>query len=717
MKTLFLYSSLLIHALFNVAYAEEEWSFLVLADFHGAEAFALNPGQGTEVYDRALNQFKYINENFGGEVLIIPGDTQGGKWFTDEFIQRLNPELHGNPHAAVLQAGDNCYKTITQMLTEAGYARVLMAVGDHELGDNLWKDGATKTQVVPQFRQALANAFNKDSEGDFLFPDSIGAVDSRPLGTIFEDTSFAYQYKNVLFITVDAFHSVETGKDFYDPSMGIGGEGVITCTVEGRHLEWFTNVLRAAQNESTIKHIIVQAHIPILQPVQMVDSSGAFFDYGEESLFWQTMVDYGVDIYFGGEVHANTATKDSKSNLIQVVTRGNLVNNFLKVEVTDDGLRLLSFNEVGPLPRYNRKHVLQGNLTVDKVNSEIYSSGVLKLLNREVPLIHFDFEEIVSLKSRQVLGMKHDNKKKTLVAEKITIRGIECEDALPNKGSFAQNYDGQIANVNLKTGINGLSGAFDSSSRFGIYSSGPHGGGGHAISYSLWFKTNKSSEMILIHYSALWDSISGKKDMFTLTLQNGNPILYTRFDTKLEVKEKSYNLNDNQWHHLAVTMPRNHCLISEVEFFIDGKKPSERIIEPYGNDHHIFFINGGKIGIGGVGYSDEGYDDKFKTQPYVGEMDDIFVWGRPITKKDIRFVMKGKAFKISPKRRCEKTSILIVFNGNRAKNCKIKCMNRPGCWGYEYGNSDTDLLQCTLFRDRPIAQEVVTNKSRCVSVI
>ena len=40
-----------------------------------------------------------------------------------------------------------------------------------------------------------------------------------------------------------------------------------------------------------------------------------------ESDFWKTMRKHEVDIYFAGEVHSNTVTKDPKSDLVQVVTR------------------------------------------------------------------------------------------------------------------------------------------------------------------------------------------------------------------------------------------------------------------------------------------------------------------------------------------------------------------------------------------------------------
>jgi len=720
MKLHYYFASLLINILCGVVQSEEEWSFLVLADWHGGEYFAINPEKGSH-YQLHLNHFKYIKENFGGDMMILPGDSQTGHWFKDEFIQQLDPTLQENPEAAVLQAGDNCYGTMRKLFKESGYNRVLMTVGDHELGDNPWKATQTKTKVVQEFREVFAKHFNKNIKGDFLFNKPIGAVDSRPLGTRFEETSFAYQYKNVLFITMDAFETVGSGKkDFFVSSEGIGGEGVITCSVEGDHLRWFTEVLQAAQEESTIKHIIVQAHLPIVQPVQMVSTSGASFDYGEESPFWTTMIKYGVDIYFGGEVHANTATKASTSNLLQVVTRGNSVQNFLKVNVTDDRLHLTSFNEVGKEPKYNKNYVAHGEIIVDKLNSIISSSGVLKLLNRNKPLIHFDFEEVLLLETRQVLGLKHDNYKKSTVAKKISIRGVACEHALSNKGSFGQQYDGQLSNVQLKPGIIGQSsGEFDSSSVLGIFAAGPNGGNGHTISYALWFRTSQSSDMVLIHYSVSWYPFDPERSMFTLALEDGNPVIYTYHDTKLILDLKNNALNDNQWHHLAVTMPRSHCLLSDVQFFIDGERKVNSVVKPSYYDHHIVFVAGGRIGIGGFAYSDEDYDDKFNLSPYVGHMDDIYVFGRKLTKNRIRLLRTKKTFKIFSKRRCEKTSILKIVTGRKkTKRCKEECSELPACLGYEFRKTSTKgVPKCTLFDAQPQQKVGVRKNSRCALVV
>ena len=61
-----------------------------------------------------------------------------------------------------------------------------------------------KSKLQYEFRHTFGRNFNFEYEnGAFLYQKSIGNASSRPFGTIFEETSYAYQHKNVLFIMAD----------------------------------------------------------------------------------------------------------------------------------------------------------------------------------------------------------------------------------------------------------------------------------------------------------------------------------------------------------------------------------------------------------------------------------------------------------------------------------------------------------------------------------
>ena len=123
------------------ASAEDSWSFIVLADWHGAESYAVNPVNDTfsnnTYYNDTLEVLKHINQNYGGDLVILPGDTNNGKWYQKRFHDQLNyylglESLTNNEAIAI--GGENCYSTMKRVFSKAGYDKILLTLGDHELG-------------------------------------------------------------------------------------------------------------------------------------------------------------------------------------------------------------------------------------------------------------------------------------------------------------------------------------------------------------------------------------------------------------------------------------------------------------------------------------------------------------------------------------------------------------------------------------------------------
>lgn len=119
----------------------DSWSFLVFADWHGAESFATNPVDETRrnntYYDETLLVLQNISSTYQGELIVLPGDSNNGKWHTDSFRRALNDNLGlqlETADEAIALGGRNCYSTVKRLFQEAGYPNVIMAVGDHELG-------------------------------------------------------------------------------------------------------------------------------------------------------------------------------------------------------------------------------------------------------------------------------------------------------------------------------------------------------------------------------------------------------------------------------------------------------------------------------------------------------------------------------------------------------------------------------------------------------
>ena len=149
------------------------------------------------------------------------------------------------------------------------------------------------------------------------------------------------------------------------------------------------------------------------------------------------------------------------------MSRGNGFNNFLTIDVSKDILDIKIYNETGDKEKFNAQYVEAGYLTIDKSSSitNFSSNGMLELLDADVAILVYNFEEILQLGTRQVL---------TFDKTKTDIRGINCTKSILNIGTFGAQYDAQVENVSLVGGRNGgRAGYFYGESRMAIF--GKHG--------------------------------------------------------------------------------------------------------------------------------------------------------------------------------------------------------------------------------------------------
>jgi len=692
-----LYSSLVIFSTITAVQAED-WSFMVLADFHGSNQYTNYPLQDGQT-DEKVETIRSIGQTYGGELALLPGDSNsyGGKP-TQEFVDKFG----GTPEEAVYQGAYNCYTSVRKMFGMAGYKTLLAAVGDHEIGGNKGfvkvTEKNSKLNTIPALRKAFEDGYNRNQMGEYIVDERIyfgnASWPSRPVGTDYEGTSFAYIHKNVLFVTVDAFMQVtDDYENYIDKETGRGGEGTITCTVKDSHLSWFRNIISEGNRSEDVNHIIVQAHLPIIQPVRKVSCSGQFFDDARESEFWKIMNDNDVDIYFAGEVHSNTASLSRDgSNLVQIVSRSRAFNNFLKVEVSDESLEVISYNEIGEKPKWNGKYEEQGRLIVNKVSKTVTGTGVLELINPEAPLIHFDFNSSSALGSRQVPGLTSDD---SLIATEVNIRDSNCKEAIENKGEFGVQYDAQVTKIYTiadarKEGSN--AGLFTESSRMAIFGVGPYSGG-QPVSFSIWFKTVVTDkDMILMHYGDTYGNFLSawnyKKNHFTLVLENGVPALYTQIGTKAKSSLKQ-KLNDDEWHKIDVSMPTHSCRLSQVDLYVDGHV-QPKIVE--GSNSHLFALTSGNLSLGGFGYSSRNHEEAYPNlSPFSGMIDDFKLYNRPLNPN-------GDLFTVVQSKGCDKSNP-EGFNIKKVPgNCSRKCLKRKACFGYE--KKRTEPKHCILFREK-----------------
>jgi len=705
--------TLLRFAIFSVYTAQminSEWTYIVLADWHGAEngaeTFAIEPSDGSspsELFDEQKRVLQHIYDNYGGELVVLPGDSNSGKWHEESFREKFDKPLM-TPEEVIAMAGRNCYSTVRNLFEAVGYNKIFVAIGDHEIGGNPWSTREElKLNNLQIWRDSFIQELNSYKNGSFRYKKDIGTAKSRPLDTPFAGTSFAVAHRNALFVTVDAFEF--HNEPYFDRENSAGGEGYVSCTVTGDHLAWFEEVLKEADKDPSIDHIFVQAHIPILQPVRKIYCSGQYLDRATSNKFWKLMRDYGVDVYFAGEVHATTASKDPESNLIQIVSRGNHLNNFLQVKVNDYGFTVKAYNEVGQAWRWNANYTQYGELSVRKTqgNTSIESFGILELLDTHKPLIRFKFEksDIFPLNTRQVIGMKYSNREESpMIGNEINIRGKQSTEGMINHGSFGQQYDTQVANLGHGKGIRGRhSGSFTKETRVAIASTGPIGAG-EMVAISLFFKTKSAKEVLLFAYASPFGGGKFRKDVFLLTLKEGQPVIYLSPDRYL-VPKTDLVLNNNLWHSIAVSMPSKSCLLSELDVYANGAKIETTIV---GTDKHIFYGTNGNVSLDGWGYSNRHYDDSFPNVSYfAGRMDDFRLWARSIEMKDLQKATK-KNFVSSSNTKCKRRDkdIFSKKEGVRTyKACSDLCDDTPTCWGYEVRKSNKENNVCYHYENRP----------------
>lgn len=262
------------------------------------------------------------------DFVAVAGDLVNGHWYDDNENRAIFGPCKdvATDAVSVENAGDLYYGRWRRRFDERGLT-FHAAPGDHDIGDNPWSPGSDKSHLIPIYRSAYAKHITKAG--------GASRYDNRPVGTPYADTAYAFQHHNVMFVTVDVFHQA-------DPDTQLSGEGSVQFEVEGDQLKWLKTVLERARADSSVDHIIVQGHVPVLGPVRGQNSSMLKLAGGSASPFWQALKDYGVTLYLAGEVHDMTATADGG---VDQIAHGGIMGyapntNYLVIKVTGRQLDL-----------------------------------------------------------------------------------------------------------------------------------------------------------------------------------------------------------------------------------------------------------------------------------------------------------------------------------------------------------------------------------------
>ena len=129
--------------------------------------------------------------------------------------------------------------------------------------------------------------------------------------------------------------------------------------------------------------------------------------------------------------------------------------------------------------------------------------------------------------------------------------------------------------------------------------------------------------------------------LMNLHLNDGEPELLIADNKRLVAKGQK--LNDGQWHNIAVSMPKKDCLLSEVEFYIDGQAVESEVV---GQDNPVIVSLANRLSFGGLGHGNgkELFSKRIYVEhglkPFEGALDEISVWARGLSAKEVAELAK-----------------------------------------------------------------------------
>lgn len=513
---------------------------------------------------------------------LIDGDLGIQHWWDPKYHALCAPG--GTLRDIILGCANKTYTPLTNLLTQKGLTPYYIAVGDHEIGDNDWPLGV-RSEAVPYFKEAFAKHFTTNPDGTSKFNGIIGGVPMRPLGTPYQNTSYAVKTGNLLIVTVDLFQQKS-------PTKIIGRRGTVEVAMryDDGHLTWLDNLLAMARLSPAIKFIIVQGHTPVLTPVRAVKSSNMFHEGFNSSDFWKVLRKHKVDLYFAGEVHNVTVNRDTWGipDLVQVAHVGGRNFGFLVGRVFSNSIQLELHRIVTDI-NGNSTLVKDSTLVIDKSlpTPKISSTGLaLKPVDPYSLQIHYTFDGDIStwVTNNGGFGVNY-NAKNTNVTQ------------IPlGKLSQAAHFDGKLTTQLVDSGITPTTGYSDRT-------------------FSVWIQTTPR-----LSPRYLWPSGqqfgNNQNSMFRVFINPSGKLGVQVDTTKMIMANQGVlRLDDQLWHQVGVVFPGgSQAVLNDVSFYIDGKL--------YPPATHLFqgiFTNTSvdDVQIGG---------NKTYMAPWSGNLDDFAIW-------------------------------------------------------------------------------------------
>lgn len=581
--------------------------------FDAVQKNSITP-QMDAVYDKLVREMA----SHDPEAFLVAGDLINGRWPQNRknMIAMFDPE--GQDLAvAIDRACEIYYAWYRQLFTRNGIPLVIAAIGDHEIGDNDWKAGDVRSKYVINLKKGF---------GDYMVEPlgvsrQVAGVPARPYGTQYEHGSYAYQLKNVLFVTVDIFRQDDPGRNIHFRS------GSVSADIEGAHLAWLEAVLAAADGDASVDHVIVQAHTPTLPAVRKQSSSGMMTVGREHGRFWTALREHSHDrggkvrFYFGGEVHSVTATKDQGSDLVQLVHGNPPVGggggNYIVFTVRPDRIdaRLYQFDlsadgqhkywqpsgKTLAGPDTIAPGEQTGSLTIHTggTSTEYETGGWLEFIDYHQDLIRFSFDEAAgigfanagAMGNLEYVGVKHGD-----------------ASAAPGKVGQAIALDGEGDYVR-----SGMIPITEDTAR----------------SLAAWVRTDAAGAGTVMGMGMA----KAKHGKFNVQLIDGRLALELHKGVTATAAGAPA-VNDGRWHHVAVVWPGGEGrTLKDTVFYIDGRPYAAQTGHP---DAAVQTFPGYKSHVH-IGSANES-----KAPYFAGLIDEPVLWGRALSDLEVAALAAGE---------------------------------------------------------------------------
>ncbi|MBF0196958.1 MAG: sulfatase-like hydrolase/transferase [Planctomycetes bacterium] len=516
--------------------------------------------------DRSKSACEF-SRDWGAELLVSAGDWTGGFW-----NKPYNIELWPDEYDRILQAGKLVYDNMKNGFDLYGLD-LLFCVGDHEVGDNTgWKLNTTYARQVPAFKEAWGNAFTKDEHGNSIYTEKIGQAEARPMGTDYEDTSFAVIKHNVLFVSLD-LHEWEGANieksNVYKPIC-------VKADLDEPHAQWLESVLSEGNQHPDVDHIVVFAHYAIMPAITWWHSS-CFYVYGREASPLNALLKkYNVDVYMSGEVHAHSVNMDPDSKVVYLSHGSH--NELATWEVSGKELKIKLFEKNNVEYPENKKSWYEetGVMTISKVNGEKTVSGMGSMapIDHRGLLWNWDFdanempdefinrgqgsERYMSLWTHEVHEVFADIDRKKRVKKIVPYDISMTAGVIGNAVKFNGNpksHLGAFRNYIEPKDTNNPGKANFSRTGVITYDRG--------LSLSAWVKTTMNGTGTIMSVNSGYFNSDNR--VLALNTKNGNFAIGSS-----QLITTSSVINDGDWHHVAFAQERDTST-AEAKLYVDGQ--------------------------------------------------------------------------------------------------------------------------------------------------